>query len=632
MAVKQYFAEKATGRRPLAIYIVGGMSTELIEKGLNAAQDGASSRGIVSHMGATVIGNANPLQPTIATIPLAELPDGFDQQKHEELTQIRFANALGIDPSELNPRLIGNRQLGAGSQSQVLDDKQESKGLIALRQKLLAFLNDTDRWHLLPGGVTFAWNERDFNDQQIKAGTAQTRATTRAAQIASGEISADEARQLAVDAGDLPETFISIDRTDEETLTDEDKADAGDVAQLVDAPSSDTTLSDAQPLRADSRGIVQNVAQKSHEGAMIALYPDDAGKDALAQMRDAVEWPAGSIITPPDEYHVTMAYLGKAADISAEGRTSIVQQIEPLRTVRVIEARFNGVARFNGTPESGDAIVVLLSEPALIEMAGFARGIGDESEHPFNAHITLAYIPHDAATPTVPAMFETLNLDTLSAVFAGARVDFPFASETTKKALAAFKAARTTLVTISPQLTRRPSDRANVRGYYEQVTRELRAYMRVLVDKCKQYCPVDSGALRNSITYEVKSPVTAFARGVLYAGNAERPEKVVRSVLHGRRGFGPKDPNGTLAFETADGTVFTKHVSAARGNDWFARAWKDTEHERRVMARRIGKLTNDAVSMRDVPLTNAEHIDGYDERAGDTVPNTARWRKAGGLQ
>jgi hypothetical protein len=253
MAVGTYFHEKATGRRPLSVYLVSGMSTELIDKGMRSAQEDATAKGVLSYMGATVIGNANPIPLTLNTIPLASLPDGFNQQQHEEMTQIRFANALGIDPSELNPRLIGNRALGAGSQAQVLDDKQNSKGLISLRQKILAFMNDTDRWHVLSGGVTFGWSERDLADQMQEAAIKQTRAATRAAQIASTEITAEEARQLAVDEGDLPETFIEIDTTDVETLTDEDKADGGDVAQIVKAPTEQETAPAPAPSPAPEK-------------------------------------------------------------------------------------------------------------------------------------------------------------------------------------------------------------------------------------------------------------------------------------------------------------------------------------------------------------------------------------------
>jgi hypothetical protein len=37
------------------------------------------------------------------------------------------------------------------------------------------------------------------------------------------------------------------------------------------------------------------------------------------------------------------------------------------------------------------------------------------------------------------------------------------------------------------------------------------------------------------------------------------------------------------------------------------------------------------IEQRDVRLVNAAHIDGFDPSKGDTVPNTAVWRRRGGM-
>jgi hypothetical protein len=281
MAVSAYFKEKATGRRPLALHFMSGMGDGSIEQSLKTAQEDASRKGLLSFMGAAIKGNPNNVPLSLVTVPLASLPDGFDQQKHEELRDIKFAAALGIDPSDLNPRLIGNRQLGAGSQAQVLDEKQDSKGLIGLRQKIAAFMNDTEVWHPLPGGVTFAWSERDLKDQQAKAGIAQVRAATRAAQITSGEITVPEARQLAVDAGDIPQSFIPVDKTDEETLTDEDKADSGQLPEAQPAVQAQPATGDALP-KADppQTGASAPVVLKAARGAttLARIIPSPTGE------------------------------------------------------------------------------------------------------------------------------------------------------------------------------------------------------------------------------------------------------------------------------------------------------------------------------------------------------------------
>ncbi len=224
LAVKTYFKERATGRRPVEMHIVSGMGQSQIEQGMRAAQQDADKKGLVSYMGAAVVANPNATDLKVVTIPFMSLPAGFDQEKHEELTQIRYADALGIDPVELNPRLIGNRALGAGSQAQVLDEKQSSKGMVALRQQLLHFFNDVERWHPLPDAVTFAWSERDYRDQKAQVDISQVRANVSKARIEAGITTAAQELQVQVDDGELPTEFLQADQTPDETLTDEDKA------------------------------------------------------------------------------------------------------------------------------------------------------------------------------------------------------------------------------------------------------------------------------------------------------------------------------------------------------------------------------------------------------------------------
>jgi hypothetical protein len=186
----------------------------------------------------------------------------------------------------------------------------------------------------------------------------------------------------------------------------------------------------------------------------------------------------------------------------------------------------------------------------------------------------------------------------------------------------AFKANRTTALHITPHVN---ADNAKA------VTNELRAYMRVLVAKCKELCPDDSGTMRETIKYQIRNANTEAVEAYLYIGNKARPEVVVRSNLFGRRGFGPIDEDGALVFEGANGeTVFASHVNASEGANWLDAAWKATAGERRALARRIGALSVDKMDVRDVELSNAPHIDGFDSERGDTVPNTARWRREGG--
>lgn len=233
-AVKQYLKEKVTGRRSLGLYLVGGMRQTTVDEALEDAKLEAEAKGQRSYMGVTV--HAEPAASGLSHLylPFMSLPDGFDRKQHDDQTRVEFASALGIDATELDPRLM-NHQLGSGAQAMVLDDKQASKGMIGLRQQITRFFNDTERWQPMPGSTTFAFSEKDLRDQKLAAETSGARATVRSTMIGSGEITPAEARQLAVDAGDLPESFAQPDLTPEASLSDEDKPDSLD-------PNTDVVL------------------------------------------------------------------------------------------------------------------------------------------------------------------------------------------------------------------------------------------------------------------------------------------------------------------------------------------------------------------------------------------------------
>lgn len=611
LAVSNYFKEKATGRRPTALYFLSGFAPNAVSDAMAVAQEDTNRKGAQSFMGAAVASNPNPTTPNLTTIPLMSLPDNFDQQQHEELTQIRYANALGIDPTDLNPRLIGNRALGAGSQAQTLDDKAKSKGLISLREKISEFFNDTARWHPLPGGVTFAWSERDLKDQQAQASVSQTRAATRKTQVESGEITTEQALQLAVDAGDVPESFIAIDQTQEESLTDEDKATEG-----IDQPNAEAVEVESEPIveptttQATDAGV--RLAEfKEHDGAMIALYPSDEDSSKIAAAVSAVDWPEGSTISALNELHLTLAYLGKAVDITDERKAEILNASAKLATNSLPDPRFNGIARFNGSDEDGDAIVVLLSEPKLNEFAMRARSIGDESDHPFLPHMTLAYIPKDAPTPTVKPMFENVHLDRLCVVFAGLKNEYrvgggqllpdisrPKADAQTV-ALKAVSASATTLAHIIPSPADEPEGRKEAAKYWREVTKGLDEIGRIWTIAARENAPQDEGETARSIQHQLTGRNGPSVTLKLLVGNKARPEVAIRATLYGRKGFGPKRAKA-LRFRVGDQTVYARKVRGAAANDWHSRSMKQIEPMMRAMEDRLASLNVNQIDVSDI--------------------------------
>jgi hypothetical protein len=317
-SVRRYVNEKISGTRPLAVHIVSGISQKAVDDALMDAQLDAESKGRTNYMGASILANPNDVPISLQTIPFSELPDGFDSKSETEMAEIEFATALGIDPVDLNPGLIGNRQLGAGSQAQVLNDKAASKGLILFRQQLAAFFNDVDRWHPLPGSTTFSWEEDDLRDEASKAANAKVRTDLATARIAAGLTTAKQEASLLVDAGDIPSEFVATDETVNESMTDQDKSNAamGDATSTVAATQTPPPVeaAPAQPAPATPAPAV-----KEYEPTL-----DDLAADLIATK--AVE--LGTITIPKRRGRMSAAesdFLAVAANELAEiGRLFVI--------------------------------------------------------------------------------------------------------------------------------------------------------------------------------------------------------------------------------------------------------------------------------------------------------------------
>jgi SPP1 gp7 family putative phage head morphogenesis protein len=216
-SIERYVWEKVTGRRPLTLNFVSGVNSRDIESAAQVAMEKADARNITHAMGALIVSVLGDKPVSVASIPLAGLPENFDPENERSIAYLHYALAIGLDPQDLQP--ISNQQLGAGSQSQVLHEKAKGQGLSAWRQDFAHQLSEL----VLDNKSNFHFTELDIQDEQLKAQARLTRVQTRAAQIGSGELTIEEARQLAADAGDLPQLFLEQDETEQVTLSDSDK-------------------------------------------------------------------------------------------------------------------------------------------------------------------------------------------------------------------------------------------------------------------------------------------------------------------------------------------------------------------------------------------------------------------------
>lgn len=153
------------------------------------------------------------------------------------------------------------------------------------------------------------------------------------------------------------------------------------------------------------------------DGCMIALYlsPENAAQASI---------PGG---LEPDGFHVTIAYLGSAADCDPEVLGEVLRECANRALVR---GRLAGHARF--TAHDPEPVVLIVDSPDIETLrrdvvdALASRGLTAAPEHGFVPHVTVAYVPPDAPTPIdrfdpVPLEFTALTL-----MHGDDRTDAPF--------------------------------------------------------------------------------------------------------------------------------------------------------------------------------------------------------------
>lgn len=253
-AVERYVYEKVSGNRALAIHFVQGVAPKQLDAAFKTAEQAQLQKGAMTYMGAVVVPLMGDTAISLVTVPLAELPDGFDAEKERDNAYLCYANNIGVAMQDIKP--LSGQGLGTGTQTVILDESEEGMGLAAYDKQLAHALNE----FVLPETTTFSLvNTHDVRDQQQKAQVASTRATERSTRIQSGEISTAMARQLALDAGDLPPELIPQDETAGDDLSDTEKpltVPAAPAPLAEDAPDAPPKAGPAPGAAAPNAGTL----------------------------------------------------------------------------------------------------------------------------------------------------------------------------------------------------------------------------------------------------------------------------------------------------------------------------------------------------------------------------------------
>jgi hypothetical protein len=237
--LEQYLNEKITGRRPTSLYIINGLSTTQIEMAMRTAQEDAQGKGMANYMGAAVAAVIDPTAPPgMIEIPFTKVPDGFNPVEERREAKLLYADALGIDPQELDPALTARGAMGTGAQSVVLAEKEKGKGMWAWDKKWAYNVN----YHTLDDRTTFYFQENDLRDQAQKADIFAKHANALNLLVTNGTMTGQQAMNYLVDAEEMPKEYAPTDLTPDEDLTDSEKPETGaeEAARTEGAPLTET--------------------------------------------------------------------------------------------------------------------------------------------------------------------------------------------------------------------------------------------------------------------------------------------------------------------------------------------------------------------------------------------------------
>lgn len=213
-----YKREKISGRFTKSVYLVSGVQQQTITDSINLAQSQASSMGLQRYIQPVIVASLDPTaQVSMEKIDLASLPEGFDEEDAMRWYINQMALGFGSDYQDFAPLPAGN--LGTSQQSKLLHVKSQGKG----SKLFMSLVEHKFNFHgIMPDTVTFKFGEQDVSEDSDMAKLRNQRAQTRKIQIESGEITAEVARQMAVDAGDLDPRYLeqlnSADLTPDITL------------------------------------------------------------------------------------------------------------------------------------------------------------------------------------------------------------------------------------------------------------------------------------------------------------------------------------------------------------------------------------------------------------------------------
>lgn len=225
-AIETYFTEKVTGRRSLAIHLIRGINAKQLQGALSTAEADAQTRGFVFYRGAVMIpGLDGSEEISVTTIPIADIPDGFDIAAERERADNIYANTIGIFVGELRP--LTGQGLGNGQQARLLEEAAEGVGLAAWGKQW-----QTAMKAVLPRTTTFRWTTNDTAELRRQAEANKAVVDWLAVAVEKLGMPAPAAQQILLDEKIIPPEMAPQDTTAGGVLTDDEQAPSGEPSPL----------------------------------------------------------------------------------------------------------------------------------------------------------------------------------------------------------------------------------------------------------------------------------------------------------------------------------------------------------------------------------------------------------------
>lgn len=224
--------ENSAGMNARQIHLVKGITSQQLSDAIARSRAQATSQGLTRFMNPVVVGQIDPTADVGAeTINLAEKAGQDVEQAFMHYINL-IAMAFETDYQEFAP--LPGSKLGTSGQSEILHLKSRGKGP-GTYMKLIAHAMN---FLVLPRNLRFYFDEQDLEAEKGLAEVRAIRAQTRQARIIGGEITAEVARQIAVDEGDLKLEYLDLMQELDVTP---------DVTKSGDATSESQSAGDVKP-------------------------------------------------------------------------------------------------------------------------------------------------------------------------------------------------------------------------------------------------------------------------------------------------------------------------------------------------------------------------------------------------